>query len=229
MAKLTWLGHSAFLLEGRNRILFDPFISGNPVAKIKPSDITTDMVCVSHGHGDHVGDAVDIAMRNRVPIAAVFELAVRFDGKGAKAEQLNIGGSVRISDSEVRMVNALHSSDIFEGENLTTGGSPAGFIVDSGVTVYHAGDTGYFGDMKWIGEFYRPKVAMLPIGDRFTMGIREAAYAASVLQPEIVVPMHYSTFPAIRQEPARFGEEVRKMTDGRVRTKIMSVGETIDI
>ncbi|MBX8638152.1 MAG: metal-dependent hydrolase [Thermoplasmata archaeon] len=229
MAKLTWLGHSAFVFEGRNRVLFDPFISGNPVAKVKPAEITADMVCVSHGHGDHVGDAVDIAKRNKAPIASIYELAVRFDSKGAKAEQLNVGGGCRILDSEIRMVNAIHSSDVFEGDNLVTGGSPAGFVVESGVTVYHAGDTGYFGDMKWIGEFHKPKIALLPIGDRFTMGIREAAYAASVIQPEIVVPMHYGTFPLIEQEPAKFEEEVRKLTGGRVRTKIMRVGETIDV
>lgn len=209
--------------------MFDPFLSGNPVAKVKPSELKVDMVCVSHGHGDHVGDSVEIAKMNKAPIAAVFELAVRFDGRGAKTEQLNMGGSARVLDSDVRMVNAIHSSDVFEGDNLVTGGSPGGFIVESGVTVYHAGDTGYFGDMKWIGEFYKPKIALLPIGDRFTMGIREAAYAASVIRPEVVVPMHYGTFPLINQEPAKFEEEVGKMTDGRVRTKIMKVGETIDV
>ena len=229
MVKLTWLGHSAFLLEGNNRILFDPFISGNPVAKAKPSEIKADVICVSHGHGDHVGDSVEIAKQNRIPVAAVYELAVRFDSRGAKVEQLNIGGGVRIADSEVRMVNAIHSSDVFEGDNLVTGGTPAGFVVDSGVPVYHAGDTGYFGDMKWIGEFYRPKVALLPIGDRFTMGIREAAYAASVLQAEIVVPMHYGTFPAIQQDPAKFEAEVKKLTSGKVRTRVMKVNETIEI
>ncbi|MBX8631513.1 MAG: metal-dependent hydrolase [Thermoplasmata archaeon] len=229
MAKLTWIGHSAFMLEGKNRILFDPFISGNPVAKIKASEVKTDMICVSHGHGDHVGDCVDIAKRNKAPVASIFELASRFDSSGAKVEQMNIGGSVRILDTDITMVNALHSSDVFEGETMQTGGSPAGFVVDSGVTVYHAGDTGYFGDMKWIGEFYRPKVAMLPIGDRFTMGIREAAYAASVIQPEVVIPMHYSTFPAIEQNPELFEEQVRKAGSGKIRVKIMKVGETIDI
>ncbi len=227
--KLTWLGHSAFLLEGKNRILFDPFISGNPVAKSKPAEIKTDIVCVSHGHGDHVGDSVDIAKRNKAPIASIFELAVRFDSQGAKVEQMNIGGGVRIMDSSINMVNALHSSDVFEGEALQTGGSPAGFVVESGVTVYHAGDTGYFGDMKWIGDFYRPKVAILPIGDRFTMGIREAAFASSVIAPEIVIPMHYSTFPAIQQDPSKFEEEVRRISSGNIRVKVMKVGETIEL
>lgn len=229
MAKLTWLGHSAFLLEGKDTILFDPFLSGNPVAKAKPSDIKCSMICVSHGHSDHVGDTVSIAKSNKATVFSVFELGSRFETQGAKVEPMNIGGSVKSAESTIRVVNALHSSDIFEGETLQTGGTPSGFVVESGVTLYHAGDTGYFGDMKWIGEFYRPSVALLPIGDRFTMGIREAAYAASVLKPQIVVPMHYSTFPLIEQNPSRFSDEVSRLTGGSVKVRVMKVGETIEV
>ena len=229
MAKLTWLGHSAFLLEAKDRILFDPFLTGNPVAKTKPSEVKANIVLVSHGHGDHVGDTVDIAKSNKATVAAIYELATRFESKGAKADPLNIGGGATIADTHVKMVNALHSSDIFEGDSLQTGGSPAGFVVDSGVTLYHAGDTGYFGDMGWIGEFHKPKVALLPIGDRFTMGVREAAYAASVIQPELVIPMHFNTFPLIEQNGDKFKEEVSKQSGGKVKARIMKVGETIEI
>jgi len=229
MAKLTWLGHSAFLLEGKDRILFDPFLSGNPVAKAKPSEIKTDMVCVSHGHSDHVGDTVSIAKSNRATVFSIFELGIGFEAQGAKSEPMNIGGSVKARDSRITMVNALHSSDIFENNKLATGGNPAGFIVESGVTVYHAGDTGYFGDMRWIGEFYKPSVALLPIGDRYTMGIKEAAYAASVINATTVIPMHYSTFPLIEQNPTHFQEEIAKLTGGKVKVRIMKVGETIEV
>ncbi len=229
MAKLTWFGHSAFMIEGKNRIVVDPFLTGNPVAKTKAAEVKADSVIVSHGHGDHVGDTVDIAKNNKATVAAIYELVSRFEAKGAKTEPMNIGGSVKLGESTVKMVNALHSSDIFEGESLVAGGSPAGFIVDSGVTVYHAGDTGYFGDMRWIGEFHRPKVAMLPIGDRFTMGVKEAAYAASVIEPEIVIPMHYNTFPLIEQNAESFAEEVRKLSGGKIKARVMKVGETIEI
>ena len=229
MAKLTWLGHSAFLFEGRDRVLIDPFLTGNPVAKTKASEVSANVVLVTHGHGDHVGDTVDVAKRNKATVAAIFELASRFESKGAKVEGLNIGGGMKISDTRVKMTNAVHSSDVFEGENLVTGGNPAGFIVDSGETLYHAGDTAYFGDMKWIGEFYKPKLALLPIGDRYTMDPREAAYAASVIQPEIVVPMHYNTFPLIEQNSEKFAEEVKKQSGGKVKARIMKVGETIEI
>ncbi len=229
MAKLTWLGHSAFLLDARDRVLFDPFLTGNPVAKMKAQDVAANIVLVTHGHGDHVGDTVDIAKNNKATVGAIYELATRFEAKGVKSEPFNIGGGVKISDTNVKMVNALHSADIFEGENLMTGGNPAGYIVDSGVTIYHAGDTGFFGDMRWIGEFHKPKVALLPIGDRYTMGISEAAYAASVIEPEIVIPMHYSTFPLIEQNADKFSEEVRKRSDGKVKARIMKVGETIEL
>jgi len=228
MAKLTWLGHSAFLLEGNNRVLFDPFLSGNPVAKAKPSDLSPQIICVTHGHGDHVGDTVEIARRSKATVAAIFELASRFEAKGAKTEPMNIGGTIKLNGSRLTMVNALHSSDVFENESLQTGGNPAGFVVDSGTVLYHAGDTGYFGDMRWIGEFYSPEVALLPIGDRFTMGIREAAYAASVIGAETVIPMHYSTFPLIEQNPSKFEDEVKKLAPG-CRVKVMKVGETIEV
>lgn len=229
MAKLTWLGHSAFLLEGKDRVLLDPFLTGNPVAKTRASDVRANVVLVTHGHGDHVGDTVDIAKNNKATVASIYELAVRFEAKGAKTEPLNIGGGVRISDTHVKMVNALHSSDVFEGENLQAGGNPAGFVISSGVTVYHAGDTGYFGDMKWIGEFHKPKIAILPIGDRYTMGVKEAAYAASVIAPEIVIPMHYNTFKLIEQNSEEFTSEVKKQSNGKVKARIMKVGETIEI
>ncbi|MEM3851996.1 MAG: metal-dependent hydrolase [Methanomassiliicoccales archaeon] len=229
MAKIVWLGHSAFLLEGKNRVLFDPFLTGNPVAKAKASEIKAELICVSHGHSDHVGDAVEIAKNNRANIFAIFELATRFEAKGAKVEPMNVGGGVKGLDTRITMVNALHSSDLFEGDTLQTGGNPAGFVVESGITLYHAGDTGYFGDMAWIGEFYKPKVALLPIGDRFTMGIREAAYAASVLKPEFVIPMHYNTFPLIAQEPSKFEQEVTRLTGGKVKVKVPRVGESIEV
>ncbi len=204
--KITWLGHSAFLIEGSERILVDPFISGNPLAPVKPDEVECDLICVTHGHGDHLGDAIPIAKRLGVPVVAIYELAQYISGKGAEAVGMNFGGTLHREKSDITMVPAVHSSGITEAGFSVSGGLPAGFVISmDGHTIYHAGDTALFSDMKTIGELYRPDIAMLPIGDLYTMNPETAAIAAEWLGAKTVIPMHYNTWPPIKQDPGELG------------------------
>ncbi len=224
--KITWLGHAAFLLEGSKKIIIDPFLSGNPTSPLKPEDVDVDLILVTHGHGDHLGDAVEISKRCNAPVVCIYELSVIVGGKGAETVGMNIGGTYRLEDVEVTMVKAVHSADVVEG-GIISAGDPVGFVVKmDGVTVYHAGDTDVFMDMKLIGELYRPKVAMLPIGDFYTMGIKGAVKAVELIKPEIAIPMHYNTFPAIRQDPEKFREEAEKLG---VKVVILKPGESVEV
>ncbi len=224
--KITWYGHACFMLEGSKRILIDPFLSGNPTAPVKPEELDVDLILVTHGHGDHVGDAVEISKRCNAPIVCIYELSVLLGGRGAETVGMNIGGTAKFEDVEVTMVKAVHSADVVDG-GITSAGDPAGFVVKmDGVTVYHAGDTDVFMDMQLIGELYRPKVALLPIGDFYTMGIRGALKAVELIKPEIVVPMHYNTFPPIRQNPEEFRERAEKLG---VKVVILNPGEGFEV
>lgn len=214
--KVTWLGHAAFLLEGKDRILVDPFLTGNPAAARRPEEVACDVVCVTHAHGDHFGDAVAIARRNSAPVVAIYEVATVAAGQGAETVGMNIGGSTRIGSTRITMTQAVHSSCFVGNGRVEAGGSPAGFVIDAGSTVYHAGDTGVFGDMALIGELYEPDLALLPIGDFYTMGLREATKAAELLAAPTVIPMHYNTFDAIRQDPREFQKAVEARTESRV-------------
>lgn len=213
--KVTWLGHAAFLIEGEDRILVDPFLRGNPMASVAPGEVECDMICVTHAHSDHFGDAVEISKRNGAPILAIFEVATVAQGRGAEVIGMNIGGSKAVGDSRITMTDAVHSSCFVGDGKVEAGGSPAGFIVESGGTVYHSGDTAVFGDMALIGELYEPDLSLLPIGDFYTMGIRQATKAVELLGTPLVIPMHYNTFDVIRQDPALFAESVSGKTKGR--------------
>jgi L-ascorbate metabolism protein UlaG (beta-lactamase superfamily) len=225
--KLTWLGHAAFLLEGKARILIDPFITGNPKAPCKAEEIECDMVCVTHGHGDHLGDAIPISKRNEAPIVAIHEIARFAEMNGCEAIGMNLGGSAEIKEVKVTMVQAWHSSGIDESGFAFSGGDPAGLIIEDGRTIYHAGDTCLFSDMKLIGELYGPEIAMLPIGDRFTMNPEHAAKAAQWIKPEIVIPMHYNTFPPVEQNPEEFKSLVESLCDCEV--IVCEPGITIEV
>ena len=207
--KLKWLGHSCFIIEGNDRIIVDPFITGNPVCPIKLEDIDIDIVAITHGHGDHLGDAVEIAKKNDATIVAIHEIAQYAAGKGAKAEGINIGGSIKVKNTEIAMTPAFHSSGL-DATNFTIATCPAGLIIDSGKVIYHAGDTSLFSDMKLIGELYKPYVALLPIGGRYTMDVKQAAIAAEWIKASVVIPMHYNTFDIIRQDPNEFKKLVEK-------------------
>lgn len=215
---ITWLGHSSFLLSGEHReILIDPFVSGNPAfpSAMKAALDDVDVILLTHGHSDHLGDAVALAKKTKAIVVAIFELAMYVIGQGvdeARVIDMNIGGSVDLDGIKVHMVQALHSSGIKVGDHFVYGGCPAGFVVEmEGTRIYHAGDTGVFSDMKLIQELYRPTVGLLPIGDRYTMSPKAAAYACNELMNlETVIPMHFDTFPLLTGKADDFKKLVRR-------------------
>ncbi|MGB9940180.1 metal-dependent hydrolase [Methanosarcina sp.] len=226
--KITWLGHSAFLLEAEKKLLIDPFISGNPIAPCSPEEMNPDVIAVTHGHRDHLGDTIEIGKRTGCRIISIHEVANYIKSKGVFAEGMNKGGTVHVEGIKLTMTEALHSSSIDASGFSFDGGCPAGFIIRiNGHSIYHAGDTGIFGDMQLIGELYEPEIALLPIGDRFTMGIKEAAKAVELIRPEIVIPMHYNTFDVISQDPLEFKQAVESKTGAKV--IIMQPGQSIEL
>jgi L-ascorbate metabolism protein UlaG (beta-lactamase superfamily) len=208
MAKITYLGHSCFLLEqGSGRILIDPFLTGNPLAAASPDHINPNLILVTHGHGDHSGDAVAISKRTGAPVMAVFETAGRCAQAGAKIIGAHYGGTVSFDFAKVKIVPAWHSSSF--GSEMLYAGNPCGFVVQfPGVTIYHAGDTTVFGDMRLIAQVTPIDIALLPIGGHYTMGLDDAVLATELLDPEVVIPMHYDTMPEIKQDPVEFQRRV---------------------
>jgi L-ascorbate metabolism protein UlaG (beta-lactamase superfamily) len=226
--KITWLGHSAFLFEAKKKLLIDPFISGNPLAPCSPEELNPDIIAVTHGHRDHLGDTIEIGKRTGCRIISIHEVANYIKSKGVFAEGMDKGGTINVEGVTLTMTQALHSCSIDASGFSFDGGCPAGFVIGvGGYSVYHAGDTGVFGDMQLIGELYEPEVALLPIGGRFTMGIKEAVKAVELIQPRVAVPMHYNTFDVIKQDP----EEFRRAVEAKVDTKIviMKPGESIKL
>ena len=226
--RITWLGHSAFLIEGRDRILIDPFLTGNPMAAISADKVECDIVCVTHGHMDHLGDAVNIARRTGATIAAILEMSEYLEKLGVKSVGFNLGGTAKIRDTSITMVQALHSSSIGAPGLEFSAAMPVGMVIDSGKVVYHAGDTAVFGDMKLIGDLYKPDVALLPIGGFYTMDPRQAALAVKLIRPKTVVPMHYNTWDLIKVDPKDFQALVRKQSK-TVKVVILKPGEVLDL
>jgi len=226
--KITYLSHSCFFLEtGAHRIIIDPFLTGNPLAKTKAEDVECDFILLTHGHGDHFGDALDIAKRNDATIIATFELACYCGAKGAKVHPMHIGGSAAFPFGRVKFTIAHHSSSIEANGQIVYLGNPAGALIFAEEkTIYHAGDTGLFLDMKLIGEMNRLDVAMLPIGDNFTMGIDDAAKAVEWLKPGIAFPMHYNTFDLIKADGNEF---VRKAEAVGGKAKALAIGESFEL
>jgi L-ascorbate metabolism protein UlaG (beta-lactamase superfamily) len=206
---MRWLGHACLLFEsGGTHVLIDPFLSGNPLAAAKPGEVPADFILVSHGHGDHVGDAVAIAKRTGATVIANYEIAGWFEKQGVKAHGMQHGGGFDFPFGRVKLTLAFHGSMLPDGSN---GGNPCGFLLTfkDGKKVYDAADTGLFGDMRLIGD-EKLDLATLPIGDNFTMGPSDALKAVAMLRPQRVVPIHYNTFPVIKQDPQAWAELVRQ-------------------
>ena len=223
--KLTWLGHATFRVEtpvGKT-IIIDPWIMGNPMCP--PADkkvVKVDVLLCTHGHGDHIGDAVEIAKKHKPVVVGIPELCRWLGTKGvAQLAEMNKGGTQSVDDIKVTMVHADHSCGISDGDQMVYGGEACGFVIEfsNGVKIYHAGDTNVFGDMQIIRELYAPEIVMLPIGDHYTMSPREAAYACRLLKPKTVIPMHFGTFPVLTGTPAQLQKlvpefEVAEMKPG---------------
>lgn len=211
--KLRWFGHSAFELETEEklRILIDPFISNNPASQVPVEELKADIIMVTHGHTDHFGDTMEIANRTGAVVIGNHETSVYLSKQGFETIGMNIGGSINIYNLKITMTNAQHSSDMDFIDEVGAGGSAAGYIIqlENGKRIYHAGDTGLFGDMKnVIGEIYNPDIALIPIGDTYTMGPETASIAVEWINPKTVIPIHYNTFPVIKQDPEEFAERV---------------------
>jgi len=219
---ITWLGHSAFALQSPTGkiVLIDPWLD-NPKAPPGAREISpVDAILITHGHADHIGNTVEIARRTGAKVYANYEVSRYLTGAGVTtAEGINKSGGVSFAGIRATMVDATHSSGIEAGEQFLAGGDPAGFVVrfENGFTVYHAGDTGVFGDMKIIATLYKPDVVIIPIGGYFTMGPREAALAATFLKPRYIIGMHYGTFPLLAGTPA----ELRKFLPAPLKKRVL--------
>ena len=224
--KITWLGHSALSLEtGGYHILVDPFLSGNPSASAQPEKVPADFILVTHGHGDHVGDTVQIAKRTGALVVSNFEICNWFSAQGLKTQPQHLGGGFNYPFGYLKLTLALHGSALPDG---SYGGNPAGLLLTTkdGYKIYMAGDTGLFGDMRLIGE-EGIDLAVLPVGDCYTMGPFDALRAVKFIQPKHVIPVHFDTFPVIVQDVAAWSAKVQQETSAKVH--LLKPGESFNL
>ncbi len=224
--KLTYLGHSAVMIEeGQFKGIIDPFITGNPLAQISADDFSgITHIFVPHGHGDHIGDTVDIAKKTGALIVANHEISAYLDKFKLRTHAMHIGGRTKFDFGRVKMTNALHGSGISENGNMIYGGNPCGFVIEiNGKKIYHAGDTGLTLDMKLL-ENENIDVAFLPIGGNFTMDLDDAVTAADFIKAKNVVPIHYNTFDLIKADPDEYKNKVKTSE-----TVILNINESINI
>jgi len=225
--RVRWLGHSCVYLETAGfKVLIDPFLTGNPAAAIKAEHAQADFILVSHGHGDHVGDTIAIAKRTGAMVIANYEISEWFKAQGVtKVHGQQHGGGFQHAFGRVKLTLAFHGSMLPDGAN---GGNPAGFLIylKDGKKIYHAADTGLFGDMKLIGE-EGIDLAVLPIGDNFTMGPDDAVRAVKFIEPKKVLPIHYNTWDVIAQDANAWAGRIRKET--RTEPVVLKPGEWLEI
>lgn len=225
--QVSYHGHSVVKIKtGKFTLLIDPFITGNELTDLTVADQQPDAILLTHAHNDHVGDTVEIAKASKAKVIAPVELANYLSSQGVDAVGMNLGGAHKFDFGVVKFTKAFHSSSYTTEEGAVVyGGMPAGILVKAeGKTIYHAGDTEVFGDMELLGKRNEIDVAFVPIGDFFTMGPEDAAYAVELLKPKVVVPIHYDTFPPIKQDPAHFKSLVKE-----TQVNILTPGASIDL
>ncbi|WP_271397929.1 metal-dependent hydrolase [Salinicoccus roseus] len=225
--KLSYHGHSIIQLENNDtKVIVDPFINGNELTDLDAGEVKADYILLTHGHNDHVGDTVEIAKNNDATVVAPVELAGYLEGQGLETIGMNIGGRKSFEFGSIKFVHAFHSSSFTDDDGkVHYTGMPTGIIIEAGEKkIYHAGDTGIFGDMKLISDLNGPfDVAFVPIGDHFTMGIEDAAYATDeLIRPKVAVPVHYDTFPPIKQDAEAF------KNSAKTEVQVLKPGETVD-
>ncbi len=213
MVTFKYYGHSCFMLDnGEHKVLFDPFLTGNPKATIKAEEIDCDFILISHAHSDHLGDAPEIAGRTGAELVGIPEVLAICEQRvpGLKQHPMNLGGSINLPFGRVRMTMAKHSSGV-------AGGIACGYVISmSGLKIYFAGDTALFGDMQLIGRKDEIDYAILPVGDNYTMGLEDAALAAQWLNARHVIPVHYNTWPIINQDVKKYREITEAMSRAEV-------------
>lgn len=225
--KISYHGHSVVKIEAKGKtILIDPFIKGNSLTDLNVDELQPDYILLTHGHNDHVGDTFELAKKSDALVIASPEIETYFSWKGLKTHGMNIGGSYEFEFGKIKFTQAYHSTGYETvDEQIIYLGMPMGILLTiDGKTIYHAGDTGLFSDMKLIGERHPIDVAFLPIGDNYTMGPEDAAYAAKLLGAKTVVPIHYNTFPVIKQDPYQF---VEMLPNGQ--GKVLEPGDSIEL